>query len=145
VHSGQQMNAIQCGRQCRYTGRHTDAAKRISDAAILAWTFHGWDGTVGRWMAFSLEDGSTDHVIYDRKRDAVSHQSDEFKFLYLRLHPMGMPVCEAEIMLEFHRNAYKAGFRLADPDKASGGPDIIPRIGSELITSQIRTLRKAGG
>jgi len=96
-------------------------------------------------MAFSLSDGTTDHVLYPRKQDCVSHQTDEFKFLYLRMHPMGMPVCEAEIMLDFHRKAYAAGFRLADPDKASGGPDIIPRIGSELIHSQINVLRKAGG
>jgi hypothetical protein len=26
------------------------------------------------------------------------------------------------------RKAYDAGFRLADPDSASGGPDLIPRV-----------------
>lgn len=142
------MSGVQCGRNCRYgssaTG-HSDAAKRISDAATLGWVCNGWEGYVGHWMAFSLSDGTTDHVLYPRKQDCVSHQTDEFKFLYLRMHPMGMPVCEAEIMLDFHRKAYAAGFRLADPDKASGGPDIIPRIGSELIHSQINVLRKAGG
>lgn len=137
-------NGVQCGRQCKY-GRtpkgHSDAAKRISDAATLAWTFHGWDGTVGRWMAFKLEDGSTDHTIYDTKRDAVRHVSNELNYAFFKLHPMGMSVCEAEIMLEFTRSAVKAGFRLADPDHANGGVDVIPRMPTEKIGNQIAVLK----
>lgn len=150
MHRGQPVsgNGVTCGTQCRW-GRtpqgHSDAAKRISDACTLAWVFHGWDGTVGRWMAFKLEDGKTDHSIYDRKRDAVTHVSNELYYCFIKLHPGGMGVCEAEIMLDFTRKAVKAGFRLSDPDKANGGTDIIPRIGSESVNSQINAFRKAGG
>jgi len=139
-------NGVQCGAQCRYSVRgHSDAAKRISDAATLAWVFHGWDGSVGRWMAFKLENGDTDHAIYDTKRDAVLHVPNELNYAFFKLHPMGMSVCEAEIMLQFTRDAVNRGFRLADPDKASGGTDLIPRIGSDKVNNQLYALRKGGG
>jgi len=139
-------NGVQCGAQCRYSVRgQSDAAKRISDAATLAWVFHGWDGSVGRWMAFKLENGDTDHAIYDTKRDAVLHVPNELNYAFFKLHPMGMSVCEAEIMLQFTRDAVNRGFRLADPDKASGGTDLIPRIGSDKVSNQLYALRKAGG
>jgi len=139
-------NGVQCGSQCRYSIKgHSDAAKRISDAATLAWVFRGWDGSVGRWMAFSLEDGSTDHTVYDSKRDAVRNVANELNYAFFKLHPMGMSVCEAEIMLQFTRDAVKRGFRLADPDAMNGGPDIIPRIGSDKVSNQLYALRKAGG
>ena len=140
------MNGVQCGSQCRYSVKgHSDAAKRISDAATLAWVFRGWDGSVGKWMAFKLEDGSTDHTVYDTKRDAILHVSNELNYAFFKLHPMGMTVCEAEIMLQFTRDAVKRGFRLADPDKKNGGTDIIPRIGSENVSNQLYALRKVGG
>lgn len=132
-----------CGQSCRYAGLgHSDAAKRISDAVNLAWTAHGWDGFVGHWMAFTLAQGLTDHVLYPTKHAAITHVSDEFRHLYLKMHPMGMPVCEAEIMLTFYRQAYDNGFRLADPDHKDGGREIIPRIGTSEIKNQIRLLRK---
>jgi len=137
-----------CGQACRYGRRpqgHSDAAKRISDAARTAWTFRGWD-CVGRWMSFRLSDGVTNHDVYDTKRDAIRHVDNELRYCYIKLHPQGMSVCEAEIMLEFTRKAVDAGFRLADPDSATGGPDIIPRIGHVDVFAQLRALtRKAGG
>jgi hypothetical protein len=52
-----------------------------------------------------------------------------------------MSACEAEVMLKFHRNAYDAGFRLADPEKKSGGPDVIPRITREGMLQQLNAFR----
>src|SRR6185437_15721115 len=100
----------QCGQQCRYSIKgHSDAAKRISDAATLAWVFRGWEGSVGKWMAFKLEDGSTDHTVDDTKRDAILHVSTELHYAFFTLHPWGMTVCESEIMLQFTRDAVKRG------------------------------------
>lgn len=136
------MSAVQCVPSCRWHFKgHTDAAKRISDALNLAWTFSGWDGTVGKWMAFRLSDGTTDHAIYDTKRDAVIHVGNEFHYCFFKMQPMGCTVCQAEIMLWFTRTAIENGFRLADPDKASGGPDIIPRIGHADVFAQLRSLK----
>jgi hypothetical protein len=122
---------------------HTDAAKRVHDAVNLhvlandaGWA---WENCVGKWMAFKLEDGSTDNVLYGTKRDAVRHQSDEFMCMYLRLSGGGMNICEAEIMLRMHRKAYSTGFRwYPDRDSKHGGLDIIPRIGTSEVLNQIR-------
>lgn len=130
-----------CGVSCQYSGRHTDAAKRISDAAMMAWTVYGWD-SVRKWMSFKLEDGRTDHGLYPSKRDAVRHVPNELAYAFICLHPGGMGLCEAEIMLQFTRKAVKAGFRLADPDSPHGGRDVIPRISTEKIHAQLRALTR---
>jgi hypothetical protein len=101
------------------------------------WTDKNWD-CVGKWMSFSLAEGNSDRSLYDSKRDTVRHVPDEFRYMYLKLHPGGMTECEAEIMLGFYRRAYDAGFRLADPDAKSGGRDIIPRMGTREVLQQMR-------
>lgn len=123
---------------------HTDAAKRTSDAVNLhmlardaGWA---WDNVVGKFMAFRLENGASDGVLYDTKQAAVRHQSDEFLCMYLKLHGGGMSICEAEIMLKIHRQAYSNGFRLADPDSKNGGRDIIPRMATDKALNQIKAL-----
>ncbi len=120
---------------------HTDAAKRISDACMMHWIAQGWDSTK-YWVAFKLEDGRSpdNNTLYDNKRDAVRHQMDEFLCLYVKLHPGGMNVCEVEAFLKIHRQAYLNGYRLQDPMHKKGGPDIIPRVGSDSLRDQIRSL-----
>jgi hypothetical protein len=131
-----------CNRSCGWVfGQHTDAAKRISDATILAWTVEGW-ASVGKWMSFSLEEGKGDNVLYPNKRECVRHVSNEFLYMYTKLQPAGMPVCASEIMLSFTREAYKKGFRLADPDSMNGGRDIIPRIGTVEALDQLIALQR---
>jgi len=95
----------------------TDAAKRMSDAIRLAVTFHVWEEIATGWMAFALADGSTDHVVYPSKSDAIAHMSDEFRYCYVHLRACvkGMPEKDAELWLQLHREAYDAGLRLADP------------------------------
>jgi len=122
----------------RLTG-HSDAAKRIADTLNQAWVSLGWDATK-YWVAFELGEGRWDWTFYDSKRDAVRHQSDEYKCLYIKIHPGGSNACETEAILEFTRRAYLKGFRLPDPDKKSGGADLIPRIGMDKISAQIRAL-----
>lgn len=120
---------------------HTDAAKRISDACTMHSIATGWD--INKyWAAFRLEDGRSpdNNTLYDNKRDAVRHQSDEFLCLYVKLRYGGINTCEAEAFLKLHRQAYLKGFRLANPDARSGGPDIIPRIGTDKARNQIRAL-----
>lgn len=122
---------------------HSDAAKRISDATMLHWVALHWACTK-YWVAFRLEDGRSpdNNTLYDSKRDAVRHQSDEFLSMYVKLHPGGHNVCETEAMLKFTRQAYLNGYRLPDPDHRHGGPDLIPRIGMDKIQNQIRALRR---
>jgi hypothetical protein len=132
-----------CGTSCQYSGRHTDAAKRISDATLLVWTGYEWD-CVGKWMTFALEDGRNRDVytVYPTKRDAVIHVDNELRYMFVKLHPGGMSMCEAEIMLQFTRKAVASGFRLTDPDARNGGRDVIPRITTEDIRAQLRALTR---
>ena len=69
-------------------------------------------------MAFALEDGQTDHVVYSSKADAIAHMSDEFRYCYVHMRGCfaGMPPRDAQLWLELHREAYDAGMRLSDPD-----------------------------
>jgi hypothetical protein len=101
----------------------TDAAKRISEAISLAVLAHDWDEIATGWMAFSLQDGSTNHIVYPSKSQAVAHMSNEFRYCYVHMRACaaGMPPKDAQLWLELHREAYDAGLRLADPD----GPQLI--------------------
>src|SRR5262249_60846079 len=96
----------------------TDAAKRISEAISLAVVFRSWEERKTGWMAFALADGSTDHVIYPSKSEAIRHQSNEFLYLYVCLRGCitGMPPKDAQLFLEVHRDAYDHGLRLSEPE-----------------------------
>lgn len=117
---------------------HSDAAKRVSDACMLAWTFHGYD-CVGKFMAFKAEDGSSDNEIYPRMKDAERHNPCTSHF-YIAMHPGGIGECEAEILLIFYRGALRRGFRQSDPDITGKAKSPIPRISRENIAAQIAAL-----
>lgn len=118
---------------------HSDAARRASDAVNLHYAAIGTDA-IGKWVAIRLADGSSDGVLYDRKRDAVRHQPDEKLAAYVRIRPGGMNVCAAESFMKMSRMAYDAGFRLADPDARHGGLDLIPRLTREDQGRQMAAL-----
>jgi hypothetical protein len=88
---------------------------------------HLWE-LRNKWMAFSLADGSSDGQLYDSKRDAVRHQSNEFQCAYISFRNLlgGATPHECVRVLNFTRDAYDAGFRLTDPDDIDGGPDVAP-------------------
>lgn len=117
-------------RQCplRVFGRgHTDAAKRVADA----WNLHrigDVHGSVGKWIACRLDDGTSDNVLYESKVTAVKHQRhNEQYYAFLRIIPFTITYCEAEVYLIGARKVYDAGMRMTDPDHRHGGPDIIKR------------------
>jgi hypothetical protein len=131
-----------CDRRCTLGAfGHTDAAKRISDAVNMHFHIMGFD-CKRFWIACRLEDGKGGETLYDNKRDAVRHQIDEFRCIYICLTGAPMGVCEAEILLRTHRLAYSNGYRLADPDTAAGGRDIIPRVALQHRLTTIRALEK---
>jgi hypothetical protein len=120
-------------KTCRYHGLgHTDAAKRLCDGVRSAMgRISVEELLIGRWIAFRLSDGSADRSIYDTKRDAVRHQSDEFLCGYIKLNLMPMTECEAEVVLAMHRKLYDNGFRMPDPDRKDGGKQPIMPIARE--------------
>jgi hypothetical protein len=104
----------------------TDAAKRIHDALQLAVVFSPWEVRQTGWMAFALQDGSTDHVIYPSRKDAIAHVSDEYRYFFVSLRscPVGMPERDAQLVLEMHREASDAGLGFTEPQ----APQIIMPI-----------------
>lgn len=110
----------------------TDAAKRMSEAVGLAILANPPEVTSRGWMAFALADGSTDHVVYPSKADAINHQHNEFHFAYVNLGQClgAMPTKDAQIWLDVHREAYDAGMRLTDPNTSI----IMPQGREQLIT-----------
>lgn len=122
---------------CPHTARHSDEAKRASDAVNLHLAVLGFQA-MRRWVAIRLSDGGSDGVLYDNRRDAVRHQLDERLCAYVCLPPTQFSVCSAEAFLSFHRKAYNSGFRLVDPDHHRGGLDHIRPL---TVTDQARQLR----
>ena len=117
-------------------GGHSDASKRMADEYNLHRTAGGLDA-VGHWIACRLSDGSSDHVLYSRRRECVRHQKhNEQQYAFVQIRPTSMSVCEAASFLRFARMAYEGGFRLTDPDHRAGGRQIITRLG---IEDQVRT------
>lgn len=88
-----------------------DAARRCADEITL----HDIAGSAGKWAAIRLADGSSDHVAYDSRSDAVSHQPSSEYCMYILIPPGGMELKEADVVLDFWRQVYDAGFRAVDP------------------------------
>jgi len=88
-----------------------DAAKRCSDEITL----HAIAGNAGKWAAIRLADGGSDHVAYDSRSDAVSHQISPEYCTYVLIPPDGMQARQADRLLGFWRQVYDAGFRAVDP------------------------------
>lgn len=102
-----------------------DAARRCADAVNNHLREQG-ESVVGRWVAVSLSDGSSDGVLYDQKKHAVKHQLHETQCAYICIPPGGMQVNEALSYLRTNRQLYAAGMRIIDPDK-----HVIPTVRSE--------------
>ena len=129
------------GRElCSECQQVTDAAKRAFDIVNSYVAFVDYSERIGSWVAVRLADGGSDGTLYATKRDAVRHQSDEQSAAYFsyRGAPNGFATArEAAVWLEYHRRAYTAGFRLPDPDAASGGPDLVMPSPREQVALQL--------
>lgn len=87
----------------------SDAARRISDTmrqAIL-------DGHRNRWLAFALDDGTTERVppdVYDTKADAIRHHGNKYRrYCYIRVPWDDVTPRAAEVLLMRHRQLAKLG------------------------------------
>jgi hypothetical protein len=126
---------------CKYArepdGSHTDAAKRLSDTYNL----HVVAGApIGSVFAYSLQDATSDNVLYDSRADAVNHQRhNEGRRGYVRMGPGRMTVCEAAAVLRWDRHTAKlAG---AQRGERSGGLEVIPRLTIEDRERQLAVMR----
>lgn len=130
------------GFRCPHPLGHSDPAKRCADNVNMHFQALGW-AAVGKWCAIALQDGSSDHTLYDTRKAAVLHQHhNEQWFVFVKIIPEIMGYCEAETYLQFHRKAYDNGFRLTDPEAKNGGKELISPRGraQETIVRQFSML-----
>jgi hypothetical protein len=94
----------------------SDAAKRLADNVNARIVFTPFDQLTRSWMAFKLEDGSTDGTLYDSREDAISHQVDEKLCAYICMRQclQGISYRDADLFLKMHRMVYDAGGRFSD-------------------------------
>ena len=101
-----------------------DLGKRASDTIHL----HILGGNVGRWVALRLNDGGSDGIPYDTRRDAIRHQLHEQYCCYVKIPPDGMAPNDAMRFILVNRAIYAAGYRLTDPDDDR---EVIPPMTNE--------------
>lgn len=101
-----------------------EAGKRMADVLNDAVIANGLAAT-GRWMAFRLDDGSSDGVIYDTRDDAIRCQFHETVCHYELLKPRGYGADECALTLIYARAAYDAGWR---PSREAPAPIMPVRI-----------------
>lgn len=99
----------------------SDDACRMSAEVNLH--YHATLTPVG-WVAIRLEDGGSDHQLYDTRAQAIRHQGARSEdVLYLKLLPGGgMTPPVAERLLRFNRRVRAAGGKMADPEMMHGIP-----------------------
>jgi hypothetical protein len=114
-----------------------EAGKRMADSLNLRIIVDGLAVT-GRWMAFALADGRSDHVLYDTRADAIRHQFHETLAHYEMLRPRSYSADVCAMTLHYARAAYDAGWR-PEPD----APAPIMPVRREDQAQKLRQLRRA--
>lgn len=94
-----------------------DAAKRMSDCHMLHMTVDPL-GHLNHYIAFKLEDGSSDGALYPTWADARNHQhGDPNRYAYMCTVPTEFPPRDALQFLYYARACHKAGYVMHDPDR----------------------------
>jgi hypothetical protein len=134
--------------RCPYneTGKdHSDEAKRVSDTYRLH-RLADPIGSIGHFFAVSLADGRSDNVLYDTRRECVTHQHhNESYYFYIQIRPCDMNACQAESALSGARKVARTpGMQLTDRDHRAGGRSLIPRVTEEDQRQMLRSLLSGG-
>lgn len=117
-----------------------DAAKRVANEYSM---HRNADpiGSIGRWFAIALQDGSSDHDLYPSRAECVRHQKgDVNRYGYIQCIPSMMSLKDAWIFLNTNRKLYDKGVRMTDPDMRGGGMSVIPRVSREDQAAQVRSI-----
>lgn len=114
---------------------YSAAAYRMADILNDAIVNYPW--CAGMWMAFMLATGESDGVVYETRKECVSHQFHEQLCCYIKIIPAGVNAQMCQAMLSFYRAAYDAGRRIVDPEQ----PDYILPTTEEDFRDQVARLR----
>jgi hypothetical protein len=119
----------------------TDSANRMKDAVNLHVTAYdlGLHARQIIWVAINLSDGRSDGVAYDSRDAAVEHTDNlPGTYFYVKVGVDSMGLREAILVLQQHRQAFRAGVRFRSEH-------ITTTHRPELLVNQIpNTLRALG-
>lgn len=109
----------------------------MSDLINAMVTFKGWDELQNGYVAFKLEDGSSDGTLYDTYEQALKH-TDESRCLYFcfRQAMGGANVKDCQILLEFNRYVVAAGIPRKHPESNRGISPILSIKGYERFSGR---------
>lgn len=113
-----------------------ECGKRMADVLNGQIAF-GKVTNFGRWMAFDLEDGSSDGTVYDTRDDAIAHARHSTTSHYEMLRPASYSADECALTLAYARALYESGWR---PE--SGRPAPIMPVRREDAKAKIRQLHR---
>lgn len=123
------------------TEEELSAAKRLSEAVNLhvhAQLASGRE-TAG-FIAVRLADGrACDGELYDDRKAAAWHNRNETGVFFVKIGADTMPVNEALIVLQQHRQAYRTGHRFVEEDL------ITPQRREQLAPFIPSTIKHIGG
>lgn len=115
-----------------------EAARRFKDAVDLHLAALGWDA-VGRWVAVSFDDGSTDNTLYDTREAAVAAQgARDNDYWFWQVAPDGVSAGEAAYGIQWARGCRQAG--LTETQRL--GRQLIMPLPREDIAAQLRQLQR---
>jgi len=119
-----------------------DSAQRMADIINERCTWFPFSVLQSKWMAFRLQDGSSDKQLYDTRKDAVRHQTNENQccFFSFRNAPGGVQTRDIWLYMQFHRHAYSRGARMNDPEAQNGGRDFIMPVERQGVVRQVSKL-----
>lgn len=118
----------------------SDVGKRIADQYSLHRVADP-HGSIGKWFAVTLHDGTSDGTLYDTKQQCIRHQKQfEMYYAYIQVTPAHMTPKYADTFIDLHRRMYDKGIRMADPDASNGGRDVIRRLTETDQRNQTRSI-----
>jgi hypothetical protein len=108
----------------------------MADRVNLMLIAQPWEILNTSWMAFKLEDGDSDGVLYDTRQDAIKHQLDEklCAYFFMRTALGGVPVRDCQLFLDIHRHTYDNGRYMAEP---SSPQLIMSTWGHDKLTGRV--------
>jgi hypothetical protein len=100
-----------------------------------------WDTVKDGWMAFALQDGTSDGVVYDNRDDAIRHHRNRAKkyfFVTLRQCIHGMSSREATMMLAMVRVQSERGRYHPETDRSEPITPLTREVfNDELVSTKL--------
>lgn len=129
-------NCPLCGNiVCRHMAIST-AGQKVSDIVTNIRISQDWDAVKDGWMAFRLEDGWSDGVVYASRADVLRfhrNRADKYFYFSMKTAIAGLPPDHATMMLAMTRVQSLRG--RYNPTEDSLDP--IPRLTMEDYVSEL--------